>query len=90
LSTGRGHPADIELATIEPAGATWSAGAGEFILPYEDARTLPDPDSAVLAFLRTTYEGAASRMGWASGLTEVSTPPSHTSMASSRKERQHE
>lgn len=79
-------PDGIEQARLEPAGATWSADAGEFILPYDGVRDSPHPDAAVLAFLRTTYEGAAARMGWDPELINVPAPPAQGSMASSAKE----
>jgi hypothetical protein len=37
---------------------------GEFLLPYEDVRAAADPDEALLAFLRSTYEAAADLAGW--------------------------
>ncbi|HUZ70362.1 MAG TPA: DUF5996 family protein [Candidatus Saccharimonadales bacterium] len=83
-------PEGIEHARIEPDGATWSPGAGEFILPYDTARTLNDPDAAILRFLRSTYDVAAARMGWEPDLTEVATPRSHGAVASSGQEMQHE
>jgi hypothetical protein len=83
-------PDGIEEATLEPDGATWSTEAGEFILPYDNVRALPDPDSAVLAFLRTTYDGAAARMGWDPELSKVLTPSPRGAMASSGTEMQHE
>jgi uncharacterized protein DUF5996 len=76
-------PPGIERARLEPAGATWSADAGEFILPYDAVRDAPDPAAAILAFLRTTYEGAASRMDWDPELTNVAKPPSSPAVASS-------
>jgi hypothetical protein len=76
-------PDGIERTKLEPDGATWSTEAGEFILPYDTIRTLADPDSAVLAFLRTTYDGAAVRMGWDPELTTVITPSPRRAMASS-------
>jgi hypothetical protein len=76
-------PAGVEGARLEPDGATWSADAGEFILPYDAVRLLPDPGSAVLAFLRTTYEDAATRMNWDVELTEVTRPRSGPPVPSS-------
>jgi hypothetical protein len=37
---------------------------GEFILPYEAVRTADNPDSALLAFLESTYVAAAVLAGW--------------------------
>jgi hypothetical protein len=47
-----------------PPGAWFSEEYGEFLLPYEVARTSPDPDETVLAFLRATYDAAALRGDW--------------------------
>jgi Family of unknown function (DUF5996) len=69
-------PEGIETATIQPTAAKWMDQFGEFILPYEAARTLRDPGLAVLEFFRTTYDNAATRLGWDPGLTQVSAPPS--------------
>jgi len=69
-------PDGIEGATIQPGAAQWIDALGEFILPYEDVRTLPDPGHRVLEFFRTTYESAATRMGWDPELTQVTVPPS--------------
>jgi len=76
-------PEGIEIAAIEPDAGAWSDTAGEFILPYEHARSLPDPAAAVLAFLSTTYARASALMGWDADLTQVSAPPSGTAVRSS-------
>jgi hypothetical protein len=75
-------PAGIEQAAIAPAGAAWSAAAGEFLLPYDTARSATDPRQAVLDFLRTTYEGAAALMSWDGDLTQVAVPSSRASVPS--------
>jgi hypothetical protein len=49
---------------IEPSSAYFSDELGEFVLPYEAARTADDPDHAVARFLQTTYEAAAELGGW--------------------------
>jgi Family of unknown function (DUF5996) len=74
-------PEGIEdrLAAIRPNAATWVGG--EFVLPYDAVRTLPDPRHAVLEFFRTTYENAAALMGWDPELTQVSAPPSSATVA---------
>ncbi len=59
------YPApDGYTATELPEGASFSAKYGEFLLPYETARTSPDPDGTVLAFLRATYDVAAGLGNW--------------------------
>jgi len=49
---------------IGPANAFYSKDNGQFLLPYEAVRTAPDPDQALLEFLRTTYSAAADRGEW--------------------------
>src|SRR5581483_421874 len=41
--------------SVEPAGAYFHAGLGEFVLPYEAVRNAPSPDRALLAFANSTY-----------------------------------
>jgi hypothetical protein len=50
--------------TVEPAAAYYHADLHEYVLPYEAVRTDDDPDTALLSFLRTTYEAAAEKGGW--------------------------
>lgn len=58
------QPPGYEDAAVGPAGARWDGELGEFVLPYELVRTAPDPDAALLEFLQTTYEAAATTAGW--------------------------
>ena len=39
-------PEGFERATISPAGARWDADLQEFLLDWEDARSMPDPRAA--------------------------------------------
>lgn len=57
-------PADFADHPVEPQAAYHSGEIREFLLPYEAARTAPDPDDAVARFLQTTYEAAAELGGW--------------------------
>jgi hypothetical protein len=57
-------PEGLDRAAILPASARYSSELGEFLLPYEDVRTAPDPDDVLLAFLRSTYQAAADLAGW--------------------------
>jgi Family of unknown function (DUF5996) len=67
-------PTGIEAVTIEPGEAGWSSDAGEFLFPYDAARSAPDPHQAIRDFLATSYSGAATLMGWSPDLTEYSEP----------------
>lgn len=59
---------------VEPKGAFYDAGLGEFMLPYEMVRTADDPDATLLAFLQTTYEAAAEPGRWDRGRLERRLP----------------
>jgi hypothetical protein len=78
---GYPEPEGVELAAIQPSAAKWMENIGEFILPYEVVRGLPDPRHAVLEFFRTTYQHAAAHLGWDPELTDVIAPPSSATVA---------
>jgi hypothetical protein len=59
-----------------PEGAFYARQQGEFLLPYEAVRTSDDPDAAVFAFLRTTYESAADKAHWDRDELEADLEPS--------------
>ena len=79
---GLGEPAFYAYAYPEPAGfseipvqpqeAYYNKDWGEFILPYEAVRTAASPDGMLLAFLQSTYEGAANLGKWDRALLERS------------------
>ncbi|MCA9876670.1 MAG: hypothetical protein KC442_02780 [Thermomicrobiales bacterium] len=69
------QPAGIEQAAVQPERAFWSSEMREFLLPYEDVRTLPDPDAAFRAFLESTYDAAANLSGWDRRLLELKAIP---------------
>lgn len=58
------EPEGYASAPVQPAAASYHAGAREFILPYEAVRTAADPDAALLQFLQSTYEAAATHGRW--------------------------
>jgi hypothetical protein len=69
-------PDGIERAEVRPAAAFWSRELGEFVLPYDDVRLAADPERAIVAFLDSVYEAAASLGGWDRHRLEVrDTPP---------------
>lgn len=51
-------------AKVAPAEASYSSEMGEFLLSYEAVRTAADPDAALLAFCRSTYDAAADLGAW--------------------------
>ena len=58
------EPEGFERYAVRPAAAYYHADLREFVLPYDDVRTADDPDEALQAFLRSTYEAAADLGGW--------------------------
>ena len=58
------EPKGFKSAPVEPAGAFFDAGLGEFLLPYDTVRGAADPDAAALAFFQATYEAGADLGGW--------------------------
>jgi Family of unknown function (DUF5996) len=57
-------PKGFADAQVAPAGAYFDKKLGEFLLPYEAVRTASDPEQALLAFLKSTYQAAADLAGW--------------------------
>ena len=57
-------PAGFHEFAVQPPGAFFSHTLGEFLLPYETVRTAADPETALLAFLQSTYEAAAVAARW--------------------------
>jgi hypothetical protein len=57
------EPAGYPSAEIKAPG-TYHSTLREFLLPYDDVRTMSDPAAAAADFLRDTYRAAADRGGW--------------------------
>jgi hypothetical protein len=75
------EPAGLKTAAVEPAAAYYNTDLSEFILPYEAVRTAAAPEADLRAFLRTTYEAAATLARWDRDSLErapVSTPTGDT------------
>jgi Family of unknown function (DUF5996) len=49
---------------VAPEAARFDSALGEFVLDYEAVRAAADPDSALLAFLDSTYRAAADLGRW--------------------------
>jgi hypothetical protein len=58
------EPAGFATAAVRPAEAFYSAQMKEFMLPYDSVRAAADPEAALLAFCKSTYEAAADLGGW--------------------------
>lgn len=58
------EPAGLKEAAVRPGAAHYHAAMNEFLLPYAAVREAADPDRAILDFMRSTYDAAATRAGW--------------------------
>jgi len=65
------EPLGYAESTVEPRAAYYDPTLREFILSYTAVRTAEDPDTTLLAFLRTTYEAAAELGQWDRGALEA-------------------
>ena len=57
-------PTGFGSAAVGPTQAYFSQQLGEFILPYDAVRTAPEPASALMEFLQSTYAAAADLARW--------------------------
>jgi len=69
------RPPDCEAAPIAPQSAGWVEEMGEWLMPYEDVRTCPDPRQAVHDFLDAVYRVATTLGGWEAASHEYARPP---------------
>jgi hypothetical protein len=58
------EPAGFKEARVRPEAAYYHGELGEFVLPYEAVRNTESPDQAILAFVESTYDRAATLAGW--------------------------
>jgi uncharacterized protein DUF5996 len=58
------EPPGLKEAHVRPEAAYYHRELGEFILPYDAVRAAASPDQAILAFVETTYDRAATLAGW--------------------------
>jgi hypothetical protein len=57
-------PTGFGERTVRPAQAFYNTQLGEFLMMYDDVRTLESPKDAVLEFCQSTYEAAADLGKW--------------------------
>jgi hypothetical protein len=69
------EPPGFAAAKVAPAAARFSETLKEFVLPYEEMRKMPSPDAALLDFLQSTYEAAASLGQWDRAALERTNDP---------------
>jgi hypothetical protein len=58
------EPPGLKNAQVQPEGAYYHRELGEFILPYEEVRRAASPDAAIMAFVDSTYDRAATLAAW--------------------------
>jgi len=68
------EPEGFREATVRPTGARCDTRFGEFRLPYEAVRTSESPEDAILEFVTSVCDVAATLASWDRGLLER-TPP---------------
>jgi hypothetical protein len=56
-------------------GPLYNRTMGEFVLPYENVASSPDPDRTLLDFLQSTYDSAADLAKWDRPALEPGSPP---------------
>ena len=57
-------PEGFAKARVRPEQAFWNRDLNQFNLPYDAVRTANDPEAALMEFLTSTYEAAASLGHW--------------------------
>ncbi|HEX3699480.1 MAG TPA: DUF5996 family protein [Phenylobacterium sp.] len=68
------EPAGFAAAAVRPRSAHYDASLGEFVLPYEAARSSHSTEFAVLNFFQSTYDAAADLGRWPRGELERHPP----------------
>jgi hypothetical protein len=58
------EPLHFKEARVRPEAAHYHRELGEFVLPYDAVRNAASPDQAILEFVGTTYDRAATLAGW--------------------------
>ena len=68
------QPTGFDEAPVAPAAAFYNRDFGEFVLPYDDVRQAASPDEALLDFLQSTYNAAATLGHWDRAVLESTAP----------------
>jgi hypothetical protein len=68
-------PDGVADLQITPAEATWVAPLGEFVLPWDDLVTSPDPAALALEFFTSAYRQTTALAGWDSSALELASVP---------------
>jgi hypothetical protein len=57
-------PPGLEKQKVHPPSTRYDKKLGEFLLTYNDVRSSPSPDDAILQFLQSTYDAGATLAKW--------------------------
>ena len=58
------EPAGLGLQTVRPEQAFYKKEMSQFLLMYDDIRTVKRPDETLMEFCESTYEAGANLAGW--------------------------
>ncbi len=58
------EPPGLKTTAIKPASAFYHSGLSEFLLMYDDVRTVQSPESGLMEFLESTYAAGANLAQW--------------------------
>ena len=58
------EPPGLKAARVQPRGAFYHGELGEFVLPYDVVRKADSPEQAILSFVDSTYDQAATLGRW--------------------------
>ena len=64
MTSGAAEPDGFASAPVSPAETFYSDDLSEYILPYDAVAGAEDPERALMEFLTSTYEAAASLGKW--------------------------
>jgi len=68
-------PPGCEQYPFDVPSASWATAMGEWVLPYESIRALPERWDLVRAFMDTVYRAAGELAGWAPDSFTYALPP---------------
>ena len=71
-------PPGLNDATILPSAARFDTALGEFVLPYGEVCSAPNPDATVLQFFESTFSASAALADWSIAELAEEVPPEFT------------
>ena len=64
-------PPGLDRERVKPAAAGWNSQLSEFILMYDDVRSVDSPEESLYEFFESTYEAGARLGKWDRAVLEV-------------------